>query len=78
MAEGLGTSEVIEVQRLDAAQRLVVALGTDRTKNFAVIIGQQLVENVDAEITCGTCQQDVANRLTLPLTEIVERIGSKE
>ena len=66
MAEGLGTSEVVEVQRLDAAQRLVVTFCTDGTENLAVIISQQLIEDVDAEIACGTCQQDVANRLALP------------
>lgn len=58
MTEGLCTTEVIEIQRLDATQCLVVAFSTDRTEDMAVIICQQLIEDMDAEIACSCLQRD--------------------
>ena len=78
MAEGFGASEIVEEQRLDAAQCLVVALGTDRTVNLAVEVGEQFVEDVDAEIACGTCEEYVADGLTLALAEGSECVAVKE
>ena len=69
MTEGFCTSEIVEIQCLDTAQSLSVALGTDRTEYLTVETGQQFVEDVDAEIACGSCQQHIADRLTLAHTE---------
>ena len=35
-------------------------------------MGQQFVEDMDAEIACGTGQQNIANGLTLAIAEGVE------
>ena len=71
-------SEVIKVKRLDAAQCLVVALGTYRTEYLAMIIGQQLMEDVDAKIARSSCEQNVADRLALTIAESVEMIDREE
>ena len=39
-----------------------------------MIIGQQFVENVNAEIACGTRQEHVADGLTLAIAESVEGV----
>ena len=77
MTEGFRTTKVIKIQRLDTTQCLVITLSTYRTENLAVIIGQQLIEDVDAEIACGTCQQHITDGLTLTLPEGCEGVRSK-
>ena len=78
MAESWGSSKVVEVQRLNATQSLVVAFSTDRTENLAVIIGQQLIEDMNAKITCSTCQKHITDWLTLTFTEILKTVSRKE
>ena len=78
MVECLCTAEVVEVQGLDAALRFLVALGTYRTENLPLVVDEQLVEDVDAEITRGSCQQHIANVLPLSVTERIEVVGLQE
>ena len=78
MAEGLCATEVVIIERFDATQCLVVSFSTDRTKNLAVIICQQLIEDMNAKITSSACEQNITDWLTLALTEIVETVGFEE
>ena len=72
MREGLRPAEIIEIERFQSLCRVISRLAPQRTENLSVIMGQQFVEDMDAEIACGTGQEHVADGLTLAIAEGVE------
>ena len=68
-AKRFGLAEVIEEHGLEAAHRVFATVDAQRTVDVAVVGGQQLVEDVHAQIARSTCEQYVAHGLALPVKE---------
>ena len=62
-------AEVVEVQSTQSACCFSITFRTYWTENMSAVISKQLVENVDAKITCSASKKNIVNRQTVAFTE---------
>ena len=67
-AKRFGLAEVIEEHGLEAAHRVFATVGAQRTVDVAVVGGEQLIEDVHAQIACAVGHHvvDVHQQVILP------------
>ena len=76
LLERLG--EIVVKQRTQTACCGFLGLATHQTVDMGNIPVDQLTQDVDAQIACGTCNQDVAQLLTFAHAEESQRVALQE